>query len=103
MDLPALTGWNVIVALKVAVGAVTGLASRFDTIAVSHLEGIEKPAPEIFLRALRRLGVPPEEALHVGDVPELDEAGAKAAGIACVIVDRRDGGTMDGVLPDVWD
>jgi putative hydrolase of the HAD superfamily len=66
-----------------------GLASWFDTVVVSHLEGMEKPRPELFLRAVSRLGGIPDEALHVGDVPELDEAGARAAGIASVIVDRR--------------
>jgi putative hydrolase of the HAD superfamily len=66
-----------------------GLASWFDTIVVSHLEGLEKPRPELFLRAIERLEGSPGDALHVGDVPELDEAGAKAAGIASVIVDRR--------------
>jgi putative hydrolase of the HAD superfamily len=66
-----------------------GLASWFDTIVVSHLEGMEKPRPELFLRAVSRLGGTPEQALHVGDVPELDEAGARAAGIASAIVDRR--------------
>ena len=66
-----------------------GLASWFDAIVVSHLEGMEKPRPELFLRAVMRLGGTPGEALHVGDVPELDAAGAKAAGIRSVIVDRR--------------
>jgi putative hydrolase of the HAD superfamily len=66
-----------------------GLASWFDAIVVSHLEGMEKPRPELFLRAVMRLGGRPGEALHVGDVPELDAAGAKAAGISSVIVDRR--------------
>ena len=66
-----------------------GLASWFDAIVVSHLEGLEKPRPELFLRAVERLRGAPGEALHIGDVPELDEAGAKAAGIASVTVDRR--------------
>ena len=66
-----------------------GLASWFDTIVVSHLEGVEKPRPELFLRAVARLGGRPDEALHVGDVPELDGVGATAAGIASVIIDRR--------------
>jgi putative hydrolase of the HAD superfamily len=66
-----------------------GLASWFDTIVVSHLEGVEKPSPELFLRAVERLGGRPDEALHIGDVPELDGTGATAAGIANVIVDRR--------------
>jgi putative hydrolase of the HAD superfamily len=66
-----------------------GLDSWFDAIVVSHLEGMEKPRPELFLRAVSRLGGTPGDALHVGDVPELDGAGARAAGIASVIVDRR--------------
>jgi len=66
-----------------------GLAKWFDTIVVSHLEGMEKPRPELFLRAVARLAGTPAEALHVGDVPELDGAGAAAAGIDNVIVDRR--------------
>jgi len=66
-----------------------GLASWFDTIVVSHLEGMEKPRPELFLRAVSRLGGTPGDALHVGDMPELDEAGATAAGICSVTVDRR--------------
>jgi len=66
-----------------------GLARWFDAIVVSHLEGMEKPRPELFLRAVSRLNGTPSDALHVGDVPELDEAGATAAGIACVLVDRK--------------
>ena len=66
-----------------------GLTPWFDTIVVSHLEGVEKPNPELFLRAVARLSGAPGEALHVGDVPELDEAGARAAGIASLTVDRR--------------
>jgi FMN phosphatase YigB (HAD superfamily) len=66
-----------------------GLAGWFDAIVVSHLEGMEKPRPELFLRAVERLNGAPGDALHVGDVPGLDELGARAAGIASVIVDRR--------------
>jgi len=76
-----------------------GLARWFETVVVSHLEGVEKPRPEIFRRALARLGARAEETLHVGDVPELDAAGAEAAGIACVLVDRR--GRLEGALPDL--
>ena len=69
---------------------------------VSHLEGMEKPRPELFLRAVERLSGTPGEALHVGDVPELDEAGARAAGIASVIVDRRARlGAERGALADL--
>jgi len=78
------------------------LASWFDAIVVSHLEGMEKPRPELFLRAVARLRGAPDEALHVGDNPELDEAGARAAGIASVIVDRRGRlGARPATLPDL--
>jgi putative hydrolase of the HAD superfamily len=78
------------------------LSSWFDAILVSHLEGMEKPRPELFLRAVERLSGTPGEALHVGDVPELDEAGARAAGIASVIVDRQGRlGAARAALPDL--
>ena len=65
------------------------LARYFDAVLVSHLEGLEKPCPELFHRALARLGGRAADALHVGDRPEIDGAGAAAAGIAGVLVDRR--------------
>jgi FMN phosphatase YigB (HAD superfamily) len=51
---------------------------------------------------LERLGARPEQALHVGDVPELDLAGAAGAGIAARLVDRS--GVLDeryGAWPDL--
>lgn len=68
---------------------VLELDGFFDALAVSHLEGFEKPDPALFLRALERLDARPEQALHVGDAPELDLAGAAAAGIDALLVDRR--------------
>ena len=65
-----------------------GLATYFGAIVVSSLEGVEKPHPEIFLRAVERLNGKPETSLHVGDIPELDEAGAKAAGLSSLLIDR---------------
>jgi FMN phosphatase YigB (HAD superfamily) len=43
-----------------------------------------KPHPLLFERALSELRVMPEEALMVGDIPDIDVAGAKALGIAAV-------------------
>lgn len=40
---------------------------QLDPVLISGDEGIEKPAAEIFLKACERAGVPPEQALHVGD------------------------------------
>jgi putative hydrolase of the HAD superfamily len=64
-----------------------GLAEHFELIVDSHLEGVQKPDPEIFRRALGRLGVAAERALYAGDIPEVDVLGARAAGMASVLVD----------------
>lgn len=44
-----------------------GLEPLFDAVAFSCDEGCTKPDPEIYRRALARLGVEPSEALFVGD------------------------------------
>ncbi len=72
-----------------------GLSRYFETIVDSGAVGVEKPDPEIFRIALRRLGVPPEEALYVGDLPAVDVVGAQAAGIAPVLIDPAE------LFPDV--
>ncbi len=53
---------------------------RFDQVVSSCDLGRAKPDPEIFREAARRLSVPPERMLHVGDRWELDVAGGVAAG-----------------------
>ena len=65
-----------------------GLAASFDLILDSQEEGVEKPDPRLFERALLRSGAVPEETLHVGDLYEVDVVGARAAGIAPVLLDR---------------
>ena len=67
------------------------LEPLLDGILTSAGAGARKPAPAIFEQALARAGVTPEQAIHVGDSLEEDVAGARAAGIAPVLV-RRDGG-----------
>jgi putative hydrolase of the HAD superfamily len=67
----------------------TGLAERVDVVLTSAQEGVAKPDPEIFVRALHRLGgVDPRAALHVGDELESDVRGALAAGLGAVLIDR---------------
>jgi putative hydrolase of the HAD superfamily len=65
-----------------------GIADRFEAVAVSAALGVGKPRPEIFQHALERLGVAPGEAVHCGDRPERDCAGAHAAGVRAILVDR---------------
>lgn len=50
-------------------------------ILVSEAEGIQKPHPEIFERALKKLDVKAEECLYVGDHPENDVLGSEQVGI----------------------
>lgn len=56
-------------------------------VVVSSSAGAAKPSPTPFRLALQALGVAAERAWHVGDSPE-DEAGARAAGLRCLIVRR---------------
>lgn len=67
--------------------AASGLAEHLEAILDSHEEGVEKPDPEIFRRALERLGVAPGRAVYVGDIRSIDVAGARAAGLAPVLID----------------
>lgn len=52
-----------------------------NTILVSEAEGIKKPHPEIFERALQKLDVKASECLYVGDHPENDVLGSERVGI----------------------
>ena len=61
-----------------------GLAAYFDEVLISEAEGIAKPDPRIFARALERLGVPAADAMFVGDHPEIDVGGAQDAGLVAV-------------------
>jgi putative hydrolase of the HAD superfamily len=64
-----------------------GLAGSFEVVLDSAVEGIEKPDPRLFLRALQRMGVRPEQAAYVGDIYHVDVVGARAAGLQPVLVD----------------
>ena len=57
-----------------------GLAERFDEVVSSAEAAAPKPSPAPFLVALRRLGVEPSWALHIGD-SEADRLGAAAVGM----------------------
>jgi putative hydrolase of the HAD superfamily len=67
-----------------------GLSPFLQTVSVSAIEGTGKPEAEIFRRTCARLGVSPEEVLHVGDSPRDDYEGARGAGLRAVLLDRDD-------------
>lgn len=60
---------------------VLGIESYFDAILISEWEGMKKPDPEIFHRALEKLDLLPEECLFVGDHPVNDVKAAQSVGM----------------------
>ncbi len=60
-----------------------GIADAFDEIIISCEEGITKPDPEIFQRALARLGCSPEEAVFIDDFLHNVQA-AQAVGMSAI-------------------
>jgi putative hydrolase of the HAD superfamily len=71
-----------------------GLGGLLDGTITSAETGSRKPDPAIFERALELARCAPDEVLHVGDTAEEDVAGARAAGIRPLLIDR-DGGDGD--------
>jgi REG-2-like HAD superfamily hydrolase len=69
--------------------AELGVRAWVDAIVISAEERVEKPDPRIFLRACARLGVEPVAAVHVGNDPDEDLAGAQAAGCAALLFGRE--------------
>lgn len=65
-----------------------GMNELLDLAVASLEEGVEKPDPRLFEITLARLGVGPEEVLHVGDSEEDDATGAEAAGLRYALLDR---------------
>ena len=60
----------------------------FEIIIVSCEVGFAKPSPVIFEHAAKKLGIAPEHIVHVGDSAKEDVAGATAAGVGALLIDR---------------
>ena len=81
------------------------LGGFFETVVYSSAAGVEKPDPRIFETALRDLGIPAGEALHVGDGRLEDVEGAQAVGMRALHLTRgrgtgdlRDLSSLPGLL-----
>lgn len=70
--------------------AELGLTDHFEFILSSGEARCRKPEPAIFLEALRRLDLPASDVFHIGDTPQADLDGARAAGIPAALVKRPD-------------
>lgn len=71
-----------------------GLTDAMDVIVSAADAASAKPGPAIFAHALAAVGVSAAQSLYVGDQLEIDIAGAAAAGITPVLMDR------DGLFPE---
>jgi HAD superfamily hydrolase (TIGR01549 family) len=65
-----------------------GIRQRFEAVVVSADVGWRKPRPEIFAETLRRMGLAASDAIFVGDTPEVDVVGARAAGMDVIWIDH---------------
>ena len=77
-----------------------GLDSLFDVVVVSGAVNKRKPSPEIFERALEKLGVSAENAVFVGDTVDADIEGAKSAGMKAIFIERRPQKEVESACPD---
>ena len=71
-----------------------GVREYFSVVLSSEEEGVSKPNPELFKRALRRADCLPENAYMIGDRPDNDIAPAKALGMRTVRIRQGLGGLM---------
>ncbi|MEO6858668.1 MAG: HAD-IA family hydrolase [Solirubrobacteraceae bacterium] len=94
MRIVVVSNWDS--ALGEMLGRV-GLAPWLDGVVSSAVAGVAKPDPAIFAIALAEVGVDAAEALHVGDSLAEDVAGARAAGVRAVWLDRSGSSTAQDV------
>jgi len=67
---------------------VLGMQHWFDVVVISGEVGVAKPDPSTFVLALGKLLLEPKNVWHVGDSLTTDVAGAKAAGLTAVWLNR---------------
>ncbi|MGW1227873.1 HAD family hydrolase [Streptomyces sp. NPDC002530] len=68
---------------------VLGVRDRFETVLCAAELGVSKPDAAAFHAACEALELAPGEVMYIGDEPDIDAAGAVAAGLAGVWLDRR--------------
>lgn len=63
-----------------------GLAGAFGAVVGGDVGHVKKPAPDMLLAALERLGVAPRDAVMIGD-SAADVRSARAAGVRAIVVE----------------
>ena len=77
-----------------------GLAGLFDAVIVSGAVNKRKPSPEIFQKALEKLGVDAESTVFVGDTIDADIQGPKSMGMKTIYIERRMQKEIEQTCPD---
>jgi len=77
-----------------------GIVDYFARVVSSGTEGVAKPDPEIFRRAVGRLHVRPDEAFYVGNLANTDARAARSAGLHSVWL-NRDGTGFGSDPPEI--
>jgi len=67
-----------------------GLREHFEFVIDSHVVGVEKPDPRIFMAGVERMGMAAGECLYVGDLYPVDVLGARGAGLQALLLDPMD-------------
>src|SRR5437899_3066522 len=75
-----------------------GISKFFSHVFISSELGADKPDPEIYRRALKLIGLKPNEVLHIGDDSQRDWKAATAAGLSVFRLNRPKNSLRD-VLP----
>lgn len=75
--------------------AVVGIDQLVNVVCTSERIGYQKPDPRAFETLAHDLGVRPSDVVFVGDNPEHDVAGARAAGMRAGLVDRSGTARVD--------
>jgi putative hydrolase of the HAD superfamily len=94
LRLVVVSNWDVSLHERLA---ELGLAPLLDGAVASAELGAAKPDPAIFAHALALAGAEPGSAWHAGDSLEADVAGARAAGVAPVLVARHGEAAPPGI------
>lgn len=79
-----------------------GLAGYFETIVPSSEVAFHKPSPVVFEEVVRKLSLPPDEILHVGDHYIEDVEGARGAGLQAVQLLRGGNGDAAYQISGLW-
>ena len=66
-----------------------GVLHWFQAVLISADVEVRKPDAKIFRMTLEALDVEPEDAIYIGDLPEIDVAGAQSVGIRSILLNKN--------------